>query len=172
MIHTSPIGELALVGGERGRLRRLLFDGEWVDDRGGSGPALARADEQLSEYFNGSLREFELELDLVGTQFQRRVWSALAAIPYGETTTYGALATQLADASPGGRPQARAVGSAVAATPVPIVIPCHRVIGADGSLTGYRGGLQIKRALLAFERSGGRLDALTGALAESQLALL
>jgi methylated-DNA-[protein]-cysteine S-methyltransferase len=172
MIHNSPIGELTLVGGERGGLGRLLFEGECAGGGGGSGPALARADEQLSAYFTGSLSEFELELDLVGTPFQRRVWRALAVVPYGQTTTYSALAGQLADAFGGGRPQARAVGSAVAATPVPIVIPCHRVVGADGSLTGYRGGLQIKRALLAFEHSGGRLEALSGALAESQLALL
>ena len=172
MIHSSPIGELTLVGGERGGLRRLLFDGERVDGGGGSGPAIAGASEQLAAYFAGSLSEFELELDLVGTPFQRRVWSALTAIPYGETTTYGTLAGQLADAFGGHRPQARAVGSAIAATPVPIVIPCHRVLGADGSLTGYRGGLAVKRALLAFEHSGGRLDALTDALAESQLALI
>jgi methylated-DNA-[protein]-cysteine S-methyltransferase len=145
-IFESPFGELTLVAGPGGVLRGLYFPG--------TAPALSAADhdpgmlaaatEQLRQYFAGERTRFELKLDVAGTPFQRSVWDALRAIDYGTTTTYGALARQL-DAQP------RAVGSAVGATPIPIVIPCHRVIGSDGSLTGYGGGLPRKRALLDLE---------------------
>jgi methylated-DNA-[protein]-cysteine S-methyltransferase len=101
---------------------------------------------QLEAYFAGELRRFDLPLAPEGTPFQREVWSALTAIPYGETVSYGELARRL------GRPAAsRAVGAANGQNPIPIVIPCHRVIGADGSLTGFGGGLAIKRRLLDLE---------------------
>ncbi|MEU5181510.1 methylated-DNA--[protein]-cysteine S-methyltransferase [Streptomyces longwoodensis] len=107
----------------------------------------AEAEEQLEAYFAGRLTEFSLELRLHGTPFQRSVWSALRAIPYGETRTYGQLAALL------GQPTAsRAVGLANGRNPVGIVVPCHRVVGANGDLTGYGGGLHRKRRLLDLER--------------------
>jgi methylated-DNA-[protein]-cysteine S-methyltransferase len=108
---------------------------------------------QLDAYFAGRLRVFELPLAPQGTEFQRTVWDALLRIPYGETTSYGALARSL------GKPEAsRAVGLANGRNPIPIVIPCHRVIGSGGSLTGYGGGLDLKRRLLALERGPGLFD--------------
>jgi methylated-DNA-[protein]-cysteine S-methyltransferase len=107
---------------------------------------LAAAARQLEEYFAGERTAFELPLDLEGTRFQRAAWLALAEIPYGETVSYGEQARRL------GRPHAvRAVGAANGRNPVPIVLPCHRVVGSDGSLTGFGGGLDVKRALLDHE---------------------
>ncbi|MFM9372225.1 methylated-DNA--[protein]-cysteine S-methyltransferase [Streptomyces sp. Da 82-17] len=109
----------------------------------------AEAARQLGEYFAGERHTFDLPLSLQGTPFQREVWAGLLAIPYGETRTYGELAAEL------GRPQAsRAVGLANGKNPVGIVVPCHRVVGANGSLTGYGGGLDRKRRLLDLERGG------------------
>jgi methylated-DNA-[protein]-cysteine S-methyltransferase len=109
-------------------------------------PLLRQAVRQLEEYFAGRRRAFDLPLDLRGTPFQVRVWEMLRTIPYGEISTYGDLARQL------GRPGAsRAVGAANGANPVAIVVPCHRVIGAGGALTGYGGGIERKRFLLALE---------------------
>jgi len=107
-----------------------------------------RTREQLEEYFAGRRQEFDLPLDPRGTEFQRRVWQRLRSIAYGETTTYGTLARELGD--PGA---SRAVGLANGSNPLPIVIPCHRVIGTDGSLTGFGGGLPVKQALLDLERA-------------------
>jgi methylated-DNA-[protein]-cysteine S-methyltransferase len=119
------------------------IDSTWQRDDG----AFAEAARQLQAYFVGELKQFELELDVGGTPFQRRVWTALLGIPYGATTTYGRLAEQL------GEPRAmRAVGLANGRNPISIIIPCHRVIGANGSLTGYGGGLARKQWLLAHER--------------------
>jgi methylated-DNA-[protein]-cysteine S-methyltransferase len=101
---------------------------------------------QLEEYFRGKRREFDLRLDPRGTAFERRVWERLCAIPYGATTSYGAIATEL-----GLTNGARAVGRANGSNPIPIIIPCHRVIGTDGTLTGYGGGLPLKQALLELE---------------------
>jgi methylated-DNA-[protein]-cysteine S-methyltransferase len=112
---------------------------------------LADATRQLEEYFAGTRRRFELALDLRGSEFQRAVWDRLLAIPYGETISYG----ELADAV-GRRERVRAVAATVGRTPIPIIVPCHRVIGADGSLTGYGGGLHRKQALLDLERHGVR----------------
>ena len=109
--------------------------------------AFPDAVEQLESYFAGELFDFDLELDLVGTTFQRAVWQALLTIPYGETRSYGEIAAQI------GSPTAsRAVGLANGHNPIGIIVPCHRVIGANGSLTGYGGGLDRKRALLALEK--------------------
>ncbi|MER5441689.1 methylated-DNA--[protein]-cysteine S-methyltransferase [Streptomyces sp. NPDC002790] len=111
--------------------------------------------DQLNAYFQGELTEFELPLDLHGTPFQRSVWAQLQRIPYGETRTYGELAEAL------GKPAAsRAVGLANGKNPVGVIVPCHRVIGANGDLTGYGGGLDRKRRLLAFERSADTAAAL------------
>ena len=119
-------------------------EADWQQDD----DALREAALQLDAYFAGELREFELPVDPGGTAFQRNVWQALQTIPYGITVSYGELAQQLK------KPTAtRAVGAANGANPVPIVIPCHRVIGADGSLTGFGGGLDIKRWLLEHEQA-------------------
>jgi methylated-DNA-[protein]-cysteine S-methyltransferase len=108
--------------------------------------------EQLQAYFDGKLKDFDLSLAPQGTQFQQRVWRALRDIPYGETISYGELARRI------GQPNAsRAVGLANGRNPISIVVPCHRVIGADGTLTGYGGGLERKRWLLAHERKSGSL---------------
>jgi O-6-methylguanine DNA methyltransferase len=110
-------------------------------------PAFGRAAEQLAAYFAGDRTGFDVELAMSGTQFQQRVWGALREIPYGETVSYGELADRL------GQPGAsRAVGLANGKNPIGIIVPCHRVIGANGSLTGYGGGLDRKRWLLGFER--------------------
>jgi methylated-DNA-[protein]-cysteine S-methyltransferase len=112
-----------------------------------SNPVLSAAAHQLGEYFSGGRERFDLALDSGGTPFQRRVWEAIGGIPFGDTLTYGELARRI------GAPAAvRAVGTAIGRNPISIVVPCHRVIGADGSLTGYAGGLDRKRALLDLER--------------------
>ncbi len=108
---------------------------------------LADATAQLTEYVSGARQSFDLPLDLAGTPFQQRVWAALLAIPYGETVTYRDLARDLGQ--PGG---AQAVGGAVARNPISIIVPCHRVLGSDGSLTGYAWGVHVKRWLLDHER--------------------
>jgi methylated-DNA-[protein]-cysteine S-methyltransferase len=147
-VHETPIGPLTLHRGPRG-LTRLDFPnrGPARDETARDPGALEAAAAQLDEYFAGRRTAFDLPLHLDGTPFQRRVWAALSEIPYGTTVTYTELARAV------GRPDiVRAVGAAVGRTPVPIVVPCHRVVGADGSLTGYGGGLQRKRALLDLER--------------------
>jgi methylated-DNA-[protein]-cysteine S-methyltransferase len=128
---------------ETGRRRRPPVESGWrqVD------PQETEAGAQLIEYFAGTRRRFVLRRAALGRPFQRRVWDAVAAIPYGETRSYGAVAAQI-----GAHGAARAVGLANGQNPWPIIVPCHRVIGADGSLTGYGGGLPLKRALLDFER--------------------
>ena len=139
----SPLGPLTAMAGEHGLT--ALFFGECRGGRG-EGEHLAAARRQIGEYFAGERREFALALAPVGTPFQRRVWEALARVPYGATTSYRELAHVLG--APGA---ARAVGRANALNPVVIVIPCHRVIGAHGALTGYGGGIERKRALLELE---------------------
>jgi methylated-DNA-[protein]-cysteine S-methyltransferase len=143
----SPLGPLTLHGGPDG-LTALEFPGHGTPrDEAARAPDLfADAVAQLEAYFAGELRHFDLELDLGGTPFQRDVWHRLLEIPCGETISYGALARAL------GRPASvRAVAAAVGRTPVPIIVPCHRVIAGDGNLTGYRGGLERKQALLTLE---------------------
>lgn len=121
-------------------------DGSPEHEHGGS-PVLREAHRQLGEYFAGRLRAFDLPLRPAGTDFQRRVWDVLATIPWGTTTTYGWIADRLG-LPPGA---SRAVGAANGANPIPVVLPCHRVVGADGTLTGYAGGLERKAALLRLE---------------------
>jgi methylated-DNA-[protein]-cysteine S-methyltransferase len=158
LVADSPVGPLTLIAAD-GRLAGLYMEvprhapdpgvlGERVTaDSAGLDPVLAAAARQLDEYFAGQLTEFSLPLALDGTEFQLTVWDALLTIPYGETMSYGQLAGQI------GQPAAsRAVGLANGRNPVSIVVPCHRVIGADGSLTGYGGGLDRKRYLLGLEQ--------------------
>jgi len=142
----SPVGELLLVGdGES--LRGLHFAGaapppDARADREAFAPVIA----QLDEYFAGERTAFDVPLDLRGSEFQRSVWAALLEIPYGETATYGQIADRV------GRPgKARAVGRANGSNPVALIVPCHRVIGSDGTLTGYGGGMERKRLLLDLE---------------------
>ena len=146
----TPLGALGVAWSAAG-LRRIWFAG--ADSAPPVPPEWQRcpepafgAGEQLAEYFSGERVDFDLPLDAGGTPFQRRVWQALTEIPYGSTSTYGEIARRL------GRPRAaRAVGGANNRNPLPVVVPCHRVIGAGGSLTGYAGGLRIKRFLLDLE---------------------
>lgn len=147
----SPVGPLTLAGRD-GRLMHLrMVDQTYEPSRADWEPdddAFPEAVDQLQAYFAGDLVDFQLELDLVGTTFQKRVWEALLGIPYGETRTYGEIARQI------GAPTAfRAVGLANGHNPIGIIVPCHRVIGANGSLTGYGGGIERKKTLLALEKS-------------------
>lgn len=142
----TPFGPMALEG--ETALTRLWLPGTLPDlrGRGEETPLLRAAREALLAYFAGERRDFDLPLDPAGTDFQRAVWEALRAIPYGGTRTYGEIAAAV------GRPKAvRAVGQANHVNPLPIFIPCHRVVGKGGALTGYAGGLYLKRALLALE---------------------
>jgi methylated-DNA-[protein]-cysteine S-methyltransferase len=155
-VHEASIGPLLLAGNERG-LRYLSFarsrrakkpESSWRQDRF----TFAEVTRQLDEYFAGERREFDLPWMLEGTEFQLRVWNRLARIPYGETISYGQLAREI------GEPQAaRAVGLANGMNPIPIVLPCHRVIGSNGRLTGFGGGLPLKKRLLELESAQMRL---------------
>ncbi|MFF7948276.1 methylated-DNA--[protein]-cysteine S-methyltransferase [Streptomyces griseorubiginosus] len=148
----SPVGELLLTADETGALTSLSVPGQkngrtvqegWRHD---PGPFRA-AREQLTAYFAGEVKEFQLELRPEGTEFRTRVWDALDDVPYGATTTYGGIAARVGAS----RVAVRAVGGAIGANPLLILRPCHRVIGANGSLTGYAGGLERKTALLTLE---------------------
>jgi len=152
----SPIGPLTLAGTDRALTHICMQDqahppadqADWIEDPAGFGDVIA----QLEAYFAGELTEFDIELDLEGTEFQKRVWAELLTIPYGQTRSYGEMARNL------GKPgAARAVGLANGRNPVSIIVPCHRVIGADGSLTGYGGGLDRKTHLLDLEQRRGQL---------------
>lgn len=149
----SPVGRLRLIASQDALVGIWFEHGRdaarsalWLTRSPSSVIESART--QLAEYFDGRRQVFELPLDPRGTEFQRRVWQRLLKIPYGSTTTYGTLARELGD--PGA---SRAVGLANGSNPLPIVIPCHRVIGANGTLTGFGGGLPTKAALLDLERS-------------------
>ena len=142
----TPVGQMALAG-EGDAISRLYLPGLPLPRLASRGtPLLARGREELLEYLAGARRDFDLPLAPQGTPFQQRVWAALREIPYGQTRSYRELA--LAAGSPRGY---RAVGMANHRNPIPILIPCHRVVGADGSLTGYAGGLELKRKLLELE---------------------
>ncbi len=148
----SPVGRLSITEANGALVRIAWSDheaGHPVGDLGaqpGETPLLARAAEQLGEYFAGARRDFDLPLDPAGTPFQRRVWAEMARIPFGATESYGALAREVGSV-------ARAVGGACGANPIPIVIPCHRVVGEGGVLGGFSGGTgsATKRALLELE---------------------
>jgi methylated-DNA-[protein]-cysteine S-methyltransferase len=142
---SSTVGPLTLEGDDR-VVTRVGF-GEATAPRGDAA-AVSAAALQLEQYLAGERTEFELDVELDGTPFERRVWDEVRAIPYGETATYAEIADRI------GRPGAcRAVGRANGRNPVAVVVPCHRVIGSDGSLTGYAGGIEMKRALLDLERA-------------------
>ena len=148
----SPVGLLTLAGVGSTLMHLRMVDQTHEPDRSDWEPAdddaFPEAVEQLSAYFAGELTEFDLELELAGTEFQRRVWAALRTIPYGQTRSYGQIAEQIG--SPGA---SRAVGLANGRNPIGIIVPCHRVIGSTGGMTGYGGGIDRKRALLALEKS-------------------
>lgn len=152
--HETPIGTLTVVAGPAG-VRRIHFPDERPHLVAAARASLPQVTDQLDQYFAAERHAFDLEVDLGGEPLQRAVWEQLKGIPYGETTTYGELASRLeASLFPAGLEPYRRVRLAAAAigrTPTPIVVPCHRVIGADGSLTGYGGGLERKRALLELE---------------------
>jgi methylated-DNA-[protein]-cysteine S-methyltransferase len=165
----SPIGRLTLLGSDDGELEGVLFANEPYTGAEPDDPAaMADARVAFERYFAGDTNAFaQLSLRFEGTPFQRAVWSALIELPFGRTTTYGELASSLSVGPGGHATSPRAVGSANARTPIPIVMACHRVIGGTGALTGYRGGLAVKRALLAFESAGGDPDALRDALGQA-----
>jgi methylated-DNA-[protein]-cysteine S-methyltransferase len=151
----TPIGELFIAVNDEGALLRLLFAGPRSRDvlTAGLTPPIewspkrcAHVVRQINEYFRSKRRNFDLDIELQGTPFQKQVWTELQRIPFGETISYRQLAERL------GRPTAtRAVGRANATNPISLIVPCHRVIGADGSLTGFGGGIDVKRSLLQHE---------------------
>jgi methylated-DNA-[protein]-cysteine S-methyltransferase len=151
MTFDSPIGPLTLALDDEDRILMLRFHRKGEDvppiaEEGAGSRAQRHVIAQLREYFAGKRQTFELELNLQGTEFQRTVWTELLRIPYGETISYSELAQRI------GKPAAvRAVGTANGANPVPVIVPCHRVIGANGTLTGYGGGIERKQWLLALE---------------------
>lgn len=148
----SPVGELKLIGSNLGITAVLwgrhdskrVYRADCSEDRNNT--MLLEAEQQLHQYFKGRLNQFNLTLDFVGTEFQKKVWNALKTIPFGETRSYKDIAQQI------GHPKAvRAVGAANGKNPISIIVPCHRVIGANGALTGFAGGLDIKAYLLHLE---------------------
>lgn len=144
LLMQSPVGPLTLSGTEE-VLTGIIF-GDKREGEDAPFPALEQAARELEEYFAGKRREFTVSLAPEGTAFQRKVWAALREIPYGEMVSYGDIAARI------GKPGAAiAVGQANSRNPIPIIIPCHRVIGANGKLVGYTGGMHIKEALLAVE---------------------
>jgi methylated-DNA-[protein]-cysteine S-methyltransferase len=157
-VMASPVGKLKLVASDKGLVAIL-----WENDRPNrvrlsdlvedeQHPVLVETVRELGEYFAGRRKEFSVALDMRGTRFQKDVWEALLAIPFGETRSYGQLAKQL------GNPQAtRAVGAANGRNPVSIIVPCHRVIGSSGKLTGFAGGLDVKARLLDLEEQCSNL---------------
>jgi methylated-DNA-[protein]-cysteine S-methyltransferase len=148
----TPVGRLKLIAGDKG-LAAILWENdkpnrvrvrEYVENN--EHPLLLETERQLKEYFEGKRTSFSLPLDPIGTEFQKKVWEALSGISYGKTMTYGELAIQLGDIK-----AVRAVGAANGRNPISIVVPCHRVIGASGELTGFAGGLEAKAFLLSLE---------------------
>jgi methylated-DNA-[protein]-cysteine S-methyltransferase len=155
----SPVGKLKLVASEDGlvavlweaeRPNRVKLNAMNLDP---SHPVLIEAERQFAEYFSGARKEFELPLDPRGTYFQKKVWQALREIPFGETRSYLDLARAIGSAK-----AVRAVGAANGKNPLSIVVPCHRVLGADGSLTGFAGGLKAKAKLLALEGRAAMME--------------
>jgi methylated-DNA-[protein]-cysteine S-methyltransferase len=152
-VMSSPVGDLRIVEHD-GAISQIEFspfrdaDGRPKGDRDDDHPVLVEARRQLTAYFDRDLKEFDLPLAPVGSDFQQRVWEQLRGIGYGETASYGEIAARLGMTSAA----SRAVGLANGRNPIPIVIPCHRVIGANGTLTGYAGGLERKQSLLTLEQ--------------------
>jgi len=160
-IIASPVGLLKLVASSNG-LTAILWENDDPNrvrlgalEHEPVHPVLLQAERELDDYFAGKRAVFNIELDMAGTDFQRRVWGALLTIPFGETRTYADVARQI------GSPKAfRAVGAANGKNPVSIIVPCHRAIGSDGALHGFAGGLDAKRYLLALERQQATVDSL------------
>ncbi|MCF0071070.1 methylated-DNA--[protein]-cysteine S-methyltransferase [Dyadobacter sp. CY261] len=149
---SSPVGKLTLIASEKG-LRAVLWERDNPDRAGGgqgiedlNHPVLLEAEQQLTDYFSKKRKSFSLPLDFIGSDFQKQVWEALLTIPFGETRSYGDIARQI------GNPDAvRAVGGAANRNPIPIIAPCHRVVGSTGKLVGFGGGLPNKELLLNLE---------------------
>jgi methylated-DNA-[protein]-cysteine S-methyltransferase len=156
-IMPTVLGKLKVVASDRG-LAAILWEndkparvllGTLTEDK--NHPILLQAERELAEYLDGKRKKFSVKLDPAGTPFQGKVWDALRAIPFGETRSYGSIAKQI------GNPTAvRAVGAAIGRNPVSVIVPCHRVIGSNGKLTGFAGGLKTKEFLLALERGGAK----------------
>jgi len=157
----TPLGAMLLAASDTGLTGAWFAGQRYFPPAAGAWPVasghrwLDRARAQVDAYFAGQLRTFDVPLDLQGTPFQQRVWRALCEIPYATTTTYGDLARLVA-----GVTSTRAVGAAVGRNPISIIVPCHRVIGRDGSLTGYAGGLDRKTALLGLEAAAGPISSV------------
>ena len=158
----SPVGELTLIASDNG-LAAILWENEnpkrvraMAPQENPSHPVLLETERQLTEYFAGQRRRFTVQLDFVGTEFQKKVWAALVAIPFGETRSYAEIARQI------GHPAAvRAVGAANGKNPISIIAPCHRVIGSNGKLTGFAGGLTAKALLLKIEATANGTEEFT-----------
>jgi methylated-DNA-[protein]-cysteine S-methyltransferase len=154
----SPVGKLRLAGSDRG-LASVLWETKWLKSANmearedSKHPVLVEAARQLDQYFAGKRKTFDLKLEFIGTEFQKRVWEELLKIPFGETRTYGEIARRLGNVK-----AMRAVGAANGRNPIPIIAPCHRVIGASGDLVGFGGGLRIKEYLINFERGAIEFD--------------
>lgn len=151
----SPLGKLLLAATDQGVCGLYFEDHKYFKGSAGwrlapNHPHLRNAANQLDEYFTGRRTAFDVALDMPGTEFQRAVWKELLRLPFGRTTTYGAIAQRIANPN-----AVRAAGAAIGRNPVSIIVPCHRVVGASGSLSGYAGGLERKRYLLALEEAGG-----------------
>ena len=159
MHYDSPLGKILLAADEEG-MTGVWFQAQKYfaaklppENEEGTTPVLGDACRWLDVYFSGWEPDFTPKLHLIGSDFQQAVWALLLQIPYGQTTTYGALAKQLAEINGGKRVSAQAVGGAVGHNPVSIIVPCHRVVGSDGSLTGYAGGIEKKIRLLTLENA-------------------
>ena len=157
MHYDSPLGKILLAADEEG-MTGVWFEAQKYfaaklppENEEGTTPVLGDACRWLGVYFSGREPDFTPKLHLIGSDFRQAVWALLLQIPYGQTTTYGALAKQLAEINGGKRVSAQAVGGAVGHNPISLMIPCHRVVGTNGSLTGYGGGIQRKKALLELE---------------------
>lgn len=160
--YTSPIGDILLAADDAG-LTGLWFQGQKYFARGlekeqeeRNLPVFDQTKAWLDLYFSGKEPDFLPPLHLIGTDFQKQVWEILLAIPYGKTTTYGKIAGQIAQRRGLAHMSAQAVGGAVGHNPISIIVPCHRVLGTDGSLTGYAGGVDKKNHLLSLEKAGNR----------------
>lgn len=160
--YTSPIGDILLAADDAG-LTGLWFQGQKYFARGlekeqeeRNLPVFDQTKAWLDLYFSGKEPDFLPPLHLIGTDFQKQVWEILLAIPYGKTTTYGKIAGQIAQRRGLAHMSAQAVGGAVGHNPISIIVPCHRVLGTDGSLTGYAGGVDKKNHLLSLEKTGNR----------------
>ena len=162
MHYDSPLGKILLAADEEG-MTGVWFEAQRYfaaklppEHEEGTTPVLGDACRWLNVYFSGREPDFTPKLHLIGSDFRQAVWALLLQIPYGQTATYGALAKQLAEINGGKHVSAQAVGGAVGHNPISLMIPCHRVVGTNGSLTGYGGGIRRKKALLELERADMR----------------